>query len=252
MKATIPAQIAQTNCSIKLEIIDADFPLLLSKSSLQKADNVLDLKNDKVKMFNKNADFKLSSNGHYAVNDVSNFHGTEQILIIEECTSEAEKIKTLTKIQQQFGHASPDNIKHLPKNSNSLDQKISTLVDKIYKDCNTCKLYKRPTPKPVIGLSKATTFNHTVAMDLHQLDVNSWYLHIIDEFSCYSNAVTINTKSLSVIENHFLKNWKSLFGCPEQFFSDNGGELVSKHNLIDLCENFNIKILDTSRITLVE
>ena len=83
MKATIPAQIAQTNCSTEVEIIDADIPLLLSKSSLQKADSVLDLKNDKVKMFNKDVDFQLSSNGHYAVNilpnNISNFHGTEQI-----------------------------------------------------------------------------------------------------------------------------------------------------------------------------
>ena len=68
MKVTIPVQIAQTNCSIKVEINDADIPLLLSKSSLQKADTVLDFKNDKVKMFNKNIDFKLLSNGHYAVN----------------------------------------------------------------------------------------------------------------------------------------------------------------------------------------
>ena len=248
MKATIPAQIAQTNCTIEVEIIDADIPLLLSKSSLQKAETVLDFKNDKVKMFNKNVDFKLSSNGHYAVNilpnDISNFHETEQILILEQCTSEAEKIKKLTKIHRQFGHASPDNIKRLLKNSNSLDQKISTLVDKIYKDCNTCKLYKRPTLKPVVGLSKATTFNHTVAMDLHQLDVNLRYFHIIDEFSRYGNAVIINSKSSFVSANHSLKNWISLFGCPEQIFSDNGGEFVSKH-LPDLRENFNVKILTT-------
>ena len=60
------------------------------------------LKNDKVKMFNKDVDFKLSSNGHYAVNilpnDISNFHKTEQIIILEQCTIEAEKIKTLKKI----------------------------------------------------------------------------------------------------------------------------------------------------------
>ena len=43
MKATTPAQIAQTNCSIEVEIIDTDIPPLLSKSSLQKADTVLDL-----------------------------------------------------------------------------------------------------------------------------------------------------------------------------------------------------------------
>ena len=135
MKATIPAQIAQTNCQIEGEIIDADIPLLLSKSSLQKAHTVLDLKNDKVKMFNKNVDFKLSTNGHDAVNilpnNVSNFQETEQILILEKCTYEAKKIKTLTKIHWQFGHASPDNIKRLLKNSNLLDQKIITLVDKI-------------------------------------------------------------------------------------------------------------------------
>ena len=196
-------------------------------------------------MFNKDVDFKLSSNGHYAVNilpnDISNFHKTEQIIILEQCTIEAEKIKTLKKIHWQFGQASPHNIKLLLKNSNLLDQKISTLGNKIYKDCNTCKLYKRPTPEPVVGLSKATTFNHTVAMDSHQLDVNLWYFHIIDEFSCYSNAVIINTKSSFVIANQFLKNWISLFGSTEQIFSDNGGEFVSKH-LIDLCENFNVKI----------
>ena len=85
----------------------------------------------------------------------------------------------MTKIHQQFGHAS-HNINRLLKKSNSIDQKISTLVDKIYKDCDTRKLHKRPTPKPVVDLSKATTFNCTIAMDLQQSDVNLWYTHIID------------------------------------------------------------------------
>ena len=195
MKATIPAQIAQTNCSIEVEIIDTDIPLLLSKPCLQKADTVLDLKNDKVKMFNKNVDFKLSSNGHYPVNilpnDVSHFHETEQILILEQCTSEAEKIKISTKIHRQFeqytseaekikistkihrqfeqytseaekikistkihrqfGHTFPDNMKPLLTKSKLLHQKISTLVDKIYKGCNT-SIYMRPTPKPVASV----------------------------------------------------------------------------------------------------
>ena len=130
MKATVPVQIAQTNYSIKVEINDDAIPLLLSKSSLQKADTVLDFKNDKVKMFNKNVHFKLLSNGHYAVdilpNDVLNFHETGQMLILVQCTSEAEKITPLTKTDQQSGQTSTDIIKHLLKNSNLLDQKIST------------------------------------------------------------------------------------------------------------------------------
>ena len=216
MKATIPAQIAQTNCSIEVEIIDTDIPLLLSKPCLQKADTVLDLKNDKVKMFNKNVDFKLSSNGHYPVNilpnDVSHFHETEQILILEQCTSEAEKIKISTKIHRQFeqytseaekikistkihlqfGHTFPDNMKPLLTKSKLLHQKISTLVDKIYKGCNT-SIYMRPTPKPVAS----------VKLPLLIIPLPWIYIlrcfHIIDEFSRYSNAVIRNTKSSSVI-----------------------------------------------------
>ena len=216
MKATIPAHIAQTNCSIEVEIIDTDIPLLLSKPCLQKADTVLDLKNDKVKMFNKNVDFKLSSNGHYPVNilpnDVSHFHETEQILILEQCTSEAEKIKISTKIHRQFeqytsqaekikistkihrqfGHTFPDNMKPLLTKSKLLHQKISTLVDKIYKGCNT-SIYMRPTPKPVVS----------VKLPLLIIPLPWIYIlrcfHIIDEFSRYSNAVIRNTKSSSVI-----------------------------------------------------
>ena len=216
MKATIPAQIAQTNCSIEVEIIDTDIPLLLSKPCLQKADTVLDFKNDKVKMFNKNVDFKLSSNGHYPVNilpnDVSHFHETEQILILEQCTSEAEKIKISTKIQRQFeqytseaekikistkihrqfGHTFPDNMKPLLTKSKLLHQKISTFVDKIYKGCNT-SIYMRPTPKPVASVKLPL-----LIIPLPWICILRCF-HIIDEFSRYSNAVIRNTKSSSVI-----------------------------------------------------
>ena len=173
-------------------------------------------------MFNKNVNFKLSSNGHYAVNispnDVLNFNDTEQILILEQCTSEAEKIETLTKIHRQFGHSSPDNIKNFTKKFKFIRSEVRTLVEKIYKDCNMCKLYKRHMPKPVVSLSKATNFNHTIAMDLHQVDVNSWYFHIIDEFSHYSNAVIINTKFSPVIANHFLKKLDKSFWLPGTIF----------------------------------
>ena len=45
-KATIPAKIGKTPCNIKVEIVDAKIPLLLSKSSLKKANTLVDLQND--------------------------------------------------------------------------------------------------------------------------------------------------------------------------------------------------------------
>ena len=46
-KVKITAVIAQTRCQIKTEVVPADIPLLLSKTSLKRAGAVLDIGNDK-------------------------------------------------------------------------------------------------------------------------------------------------------------------------------------------------------------
>ena len=167
--------------------MNAKIPLLLSKSSLKKANTVIDLQNDRVKMFDKNIDVKLSNNGHYAIDilprDVLNFHKIEQVLVFENYKSNSEKTKALMKIHRQFGHASSDNIKCLLKQANLKDNDILPLIDKVYDTCKTCKQYKKPFHRPVVGLSKASDFNHTAAMDLHQLGSSLWYFHFIDEFT---------------------------------------------------------------------
>ena len=56
---TLPARIGTTDCNISAEVVEADIPPLLSKSSLQKAGAVLDLKNNTVEMFNKPIDSNL-------------------------------------------------------------------------------------------------------------------------------------------------------------------------------------------------
>ena len=52
-QATIPANIGSTDCFIQTEIVNEKIPLLLSKTSLKKAETLLNLKEDKVKMFNQ-------------------------------------------------------------------------------------------------------------------------------------------------------------------------------------------------------
>ena len=100
-------------------------------------------------------------------------------------------------------------------------------------------------PRPAVGLPRAYDFNDTVAMDLHQLGPNLWYLHLIDEFCRFSNAAIIKSKSSNVVTKMFLKYWISLFGTPNTLFSDNRGEFVSK-DFIDFCENFNMKVTTTA------
>ena len=133
-----------------------------------------------------------------------------------------------SKIAYQFGHASPNNLRDLLKNPGLFSTEISKLINEVCDNCIICKTHKKPPPGPVVGLPRATTFNHTVAMDLHSLDKNIWYFHIIDRFTRFSDATIIKSKSPTIIIKNFLQYWISIFGRPSKVFSDNGGELVSE------------------------
>ena len=72
---------------------------------------------------------------------------------------------------------------------------MQQIVMDIGEQCETCQKLKRPPPKPAVGFPLATKFNETVAVDLHQLENNLWYLHIIDEFSRFSTACILKNKA---------------------------------------------------------
>ena len=102
--------------------------------------------------------------------------------------------------------------------------------------------YKKPVPRPIVGFAWATDFNQTVGMDLKELGPSLWSLHITDEFTRFSNATIIRSKT-AVIKK-FLQCCISLFGAPQKLISDNGGEFDS-NEFRDLCENFNITVKTT-------
>lgn len=66
-KVVIPAVIADTRCKIEIEILDINIPLILSKTSLKKANGILDLKNDYASLFGRPVKLKSSDSGHYFI-----------------------------------------------------------------------------------------------------------------------------------------------------------------------------------------
>ena len=141
----IPAQIREKISFMIIEIIKEKSPLLLSKSSLKKADTVLNIKNDKIEMFGQNILVESSFNGHYSISILheimSSFNDTEQILIFKENETIEETRKKLIKLHKQFGHASSSNLLNLTKNAGVDTKNISKIVGEITKQCNICKLY---------------------------------------------------------------------------------------------------------------
>lgn len=106
-------------------------PLLLSKVSLKRAGTVLYMKNDRAVMFNQPVELEFTSSGHYCVNIMDNESSPKdmkcseqilataeeernedenEILIISDKMSPAEKRNILMKLHKQFVHASADKL----------------------------------------------------------------------------------------------------------------------------------------------
>ena len=203
---------------------------------------IIDLPNDKAKVFDGEIDLESTTSGHYCINILPDFNfdeKTEIVLILENELPNDKKRDQMMKIHKQFGHATADNILKLLNNANIHTSDISLLVKEVARSCSTCKKFRKPSPRPVVGFSKADDFNQTVSVDLHELKSNLWYLHIVDEFTPYSAATLVNNKSLCA--KAFIKTWISIFGAPQKIFGDNGGEFIGD-KFHDMCEWFNIKI----------
>ena len=130
----------------------------------------------------------------------------------------------------------------LVKNAGSFDTQIGKIIVDVVSQCGNCKQFRKATPRPAVSLPKATEFNQTVSVDLHYLKPNTWYFHMIDKFSRFSNAVTIRKKYDSM--NMFMKHLISIFGGPNYIFSDNGGEFIGDD--FYMCGKFNIKASGTT------
>ena len=172
---------AKLPCFTRAEIVKQKIPLLLSKKSLKEAGTVLYFQNNNIKMFNEDMEVTTSNNGHYAINilldKTRNFDSIEQVLIFEEDKSNKSKIQKIIKLHKQFGQASSGNLEKILKRAGIPLSNIGGIISKVVSLCKMCQQYKKPVPRPTIGLPKANDFNKMVVMDLHKLAPNLWYLH---------------------------------------------------------------------------
>ena len=204
---TIAAKIGKTGCKINVEVVSIKLALLLSNESLKRAGAELDIPNDEAVMFGEKLKLELTSSGHYCVSITGHQNGEEIEDIMYSTTtfqgmSGVEKRKSLLKLHHQFGHANVAKLAQLLKSADIKDKQSLILLQEVVDGCNTCQKFKKPShARPAVGLPRASNFNDTVAVDLHQLGSNIWYLHMIDEFSRFSSAcIVYNKKPETFIE----------------------------------------------------
>ena len=247
MRVIFPVMLAGKYCKINAEIVDENIPLLLSKSSVRRCQTNINICHHKATIFNKEIQLHQSTSGHYCIDILPKLElqqpMSEVVLMLEATLPSKEKSKQIDKIHKQLGHASIKSMQNLFRNANLLDKNISKLIIETVTKCQTCVKFKKPQPQPVVGLAKSDMFNGTVSIDLYQLKSNLWFMHMNDEFTHYSSAAIISSKTSTA--KVFMKYWTAYFGLPKTIFSDNGGEFIGQL-FLEMFEQFNIHVRTTT------
>ena len=101
-------------------------------------------------------------------------------------------------------------------------------LKKIDNSCTVCLKHKKQSPRKKVALPQGKTFNEIVVMDLKMLEDKSWILHAIDTLTRYSGIISVKSKEAKEIVDKLFQIWISIFGRPNKFISDNGGEFVNE------------------------
>ena len=247
----IPTVLCQQEVMIQASVVDADIPLLISRSALRKAKATLDFEKDCLEMNKIKQQLFSTPSGHYAVPigpNVENLSYSAEpdnhaVYAVAENEEDPEKIAL--KVHRYFAHANPERLKTFVRTTtHPKKEEIAKALGKL--NCDWCKKHKREAPKPKTCLPLAERFNQTVALDLKFLDqTNEIVLHCIDILTRFSTAVIIPNKKQETIVEHFCRSWIAIFGRPGQTLCDNGKEFCNK-DFTDLCQNLMIEVNTTA------
>ena len=244
----LPVMIGSKKYIIEVDVVASDIPLLISKPSMSRLGMKIDFSNNQAEVCGEIMSLRCTTSGHYCiplsyfVSESCNF-----VFNIEHlCGSTVdEKKKKALKLHRQFCHASSERLIRLLKNAGCSDKDFIQEIEKCCQNCEFCRKYKAPLPRPVVGFPMAEEFNQVVCMDLKEVKKGKlWILHLVDAATRYTNAVLINTKRKEVVVNEIFQNWIKYFGSPVRFHSDNGGEFANE-TFTDMTEMIGVEISTT-------
>ena len=188
---TVPIQLGDLVCTLKVEVLPGNLPLLLSIESMKRASNILNLKDNTLTLPGSEAPLKLeqASTGHLTVSLIPSHPGNDHLALIANDGEISEK--QVLKLHRQFAHCHEKRLLNLLKSAGQEGKELTKLVESIVSACGVCVKFGRAKPRPVVTMPLSTHFNGVVALDLHQLAENYYYLHIIDVFTRFSQAILI-------------------------------------------------------------
>ena len=130
-----------------------------------------------------------NSNNEICLNSVEN------CLVNMPESNETSLEKELWRLHRQFGHPSEKKWELFMRlcKEGVWNKKKKQIMAEIYKKCETCKVFKKTPPKPVVKLPITCEFNKVVTLDLKEKKIGrfNYILHIIDAFTRLSASAFI-------------------------------------------------------------
>ena len=229
---TLPMTICGKKLELSVDVVDNDIPLLISRPTMTQLGMILDTTNHTATVDGKSFKLEFNKSGHYLISVCDWTNQDCNIVFHLETLSEvtkAEKARKAKKLHRQFAHATKERLIKLLKNGGCEDKEFLQEVEKCCDACQFCQKYRRPKPKPIVGLPKTDKFNQVVSMDLKELKKGKlWILHLVDIATSYTAAVVISSKKKDIVVDRIFKMWLAYFGSPRQFHSDCGGEFANE------------------------
>ena len=221
-----PGILAGKSVTFTSHLVSSNIPLLWSRPSMAKAGTVLDLPQDRAKIFGNWIPLNLTSVGHYAIDILPKETNDVEQCLLTLPNNQEEKYKVLLKLHRQFGHPRLEVMLNLLQKVNCNDKETKKLVETIYGKCNTCKLFTTTPPRPVVSLPAASEFSQVLTLDLKEIKVQNYkfILHMIDGFTRFAVSVFIRDKKPETILHNVMRHWISYFGRPGKIWTDVGGE----------------------------
>ena len=249
LKKNIPVTICGEDIMLLTYVVDSDVPLLLSRATMKKMGCTLDFVRDEISVFGGKEKLIITRSGHMIIP----FKGRAERLktddLCETDTSstyvvkDGDPKKTAEHLHRYFAHSSAQKIKDVVRESSVVGkEEVCANLDKIEKSCDQCiKRKSKQIPARKVALPAGSKFNERVAMDLKYLDSGALILHAIDTVTRYAMAIEVKSKESGEILTKLFRIWISVFGRPDQFLSDNGGEFVNQE-FNEMCEKFDITV----------
>ena len=150
-----------------------------------------------------------------------------------------QKTRALRKLHTRWFHCSSTRMINMLRAA-GVDKQTLDAIPGVVDTCKACRLWKRPTNKPVTGSRISTRFNECVQIDILFL-ADGIVLHAIDEATRFTLAGLIPDKTPASIQEWLMTNWVRYFGPPKVVLSDQEGALCSDESAV-WCERQNIEL----------